>query len=89
MLNFSRRFSELFDQLDPAHAGNASEPLREALLWLTTEARSTLELDLIEVLYDLWLSLFVCFLLFRVWGTLKVNACNACFVFWGQNCLFV
>ena len=50
MLNFSRRFSEVFDQLDPAHAGNASEPLREALLWLTTEARSSLELDLIEVL---------------------------------------
>ena len=50
MLSFSRRFSELFDQLDPAHAGNAYEPLRDALLWLTTEARGQLELDLIEVL---------------------------------------
>ena len=50
MLHFSRRFNELFEQLDPAHAGNESEPLREALLWLTTEARSSLELDLIEAL---------------------------------------
>ena len=52
MLNFSRRFSELFDHLDPAHAGEASEPLRDALLRLTTEARSPLELDLIEALYQ-------------------------------------
>ena len=44
MLNFSRRFSELFDQLDQAHAGNASEPVRDSLLWLTTEAQSALEL---------------------------------------------
>ena len=48
MLNFSRRISELFTQLDPANA--QSEQLRDALLWLTGEARSQLELDLIEAL---------------------------------------
>ena len=48
MLNFSRRISELFTQLDQANA--QSEQLRDALLWLTGEARSQLELDLIEAL---------------------------------------
>ena len=48
MLNFSRRISELFTQLDQANA--QSEQLRDSLLWLTGEARSQLELDLIEAL---------------------------------------
>ena len=50
MLHFSRRVSELFEQLDSPHAADESEAVREALLWLTTEARSSLELDLIEAL---------------------------------------
>ena len=50
MLHFSRRVSELFEQLDSPHAADESEAVREALLWLTTEARSCLELDLIEAL---------------------------------------
>ena len=48
MLNFSRRVSELFEQLDAV--STESEPLQDELLWLTTEARSGLELDLIEAL---------------------------------------
>ena len=50
MINFSRRISELFDQLDSAHASHESEKIRESLLWLTTEANSQLELDLIAAL---------------------------------------
>ena len=50
MLNFSRRFTELFDQLDRVHAGNESASIRESLFWLTTEANSSLELDLIAAL---------------------------------------
>ena len=48
MLNFSRRISELLEQLDPAHPAADAARLRDALLWLTGEARSPLELDLIE-----------------------------------------
>ena len=48
MLNFSRRVSELFEQLDAV--STESEPLQDKLLWLTTEARSGLEMDLIEAL---------------------------------------
>ena len=51
MLHFSRRVSELFEQLDSPHAADESEAVREALLWLTTDARSSLELDLIEALH--------------------------------------
>ena len=48
MLNFSRRISELLEQLDPAHPAADAARLLDALLWLTGEARSPLELDLIE-----------------------------------------
>ena len=50
MLHFSRQISELFEQLNPPHSAEEPTALREALLWLTTEARSSLELDLIEAL---------------------------------------
>ena len=48
MLNFSRRISELLAQLDRSNTADDSAQLRDALLWLTGEARSPLELDLIE-----------------------------------------
>ena len=48
MHNFSRQVSELLKQL---HTNNTNQTkLNHDLLWMTTEARSSLELDLIEEL---------------------------------------